>query len=279
MSNAGQAQAPTGIERSSDVETARLALDSVWRELAPIVDEARRLNLDASRNPSRLRDPWVQAHTRWINLFDREIKAVEDVYAAGLKGGRLSVESVRAAQATAEKLLGFVTAARERLSRSGVEIATEAVRRLNDSTNERRQRRGEALIDLLSPIDDVDVAIRDAVGKQADAAGLDDAATVATLGVRLRDAGQNAQARPLLEAAADAGDAIAANTLGLILKEAGERDNALRRFQEGAASEDSQALYNLGLMHVEDNEPETARRWLAKSTDPRAAELLSRLPS
>ena len=55
------------------------------------------------------------------------------------------------------------------------------------------------------------------------------------------------------------------------------RDDAQDAVQEAAAKGDSQAFYNLGLMHVEDEEPEIAEQWLAKSTDPRAAELLKQI--
>ena len=273
--NAIPIQAPARADQGANVETARLALESVWRQLAPIVEEARKLEAEASRNPSRLTDPWVEAHLRWLQLFDREIHAVEEVYDASGAGAKLSIDGIRATSDAATKLLGFITTARERLSLSGVDIVTQALRRLRDATNERKLDRGEAPVDLVNLSEKIDTAILESVGKQAAELNLSDGATVATLGVRLRDAGQNAEARPFLEAAADAGDTMAANTLGLILKELGERDEARRRFQESADGKDSQGLYNLGLMYLEDGDRREAERWLGQSTDPRAAERLA----
>jgi TPR repeat protein len=49
------------------------------------------------------------------------------------------------------------------------------------------------------------------------------------------------------------------------------------RFLFAAEHEDSQARYNLGQMYFDEGDLREAERWLSQSTDPRAAELLSRI--
>lgn len=266
---------PTRADRGSDIGTARLALEEAWRELAPIVDAARSLEARASQNPSLLSDPWVAAHTRWLQLFDREIKAVEAVYDAASAGSRLSLDGIRAARDAAQKLLRFITTARERVSPSGEGIV-KALLELQDSANETRRNRGEVELDLMGPYHQVDVATRGSVEQLAATLNLDAAAVAATLGVRLREARRSAEAQPLLEAAADEGDAIAANTLGLIFEEQRKPDEARRRFRESAEKGDHQGRYNLGRVLWQDGEHAEAERWLQASEDPLAAEFLSR---
>jgi tetratricopeptide (TPR) repeat protein len=106
---------------------------------------------------------------------------------------------------------------------------------------------------------------------------LSPAAVAATLGVRLHNAGRNAEARFLLEAAADRGDAMAANTLGLIMEEQGDPDEARRRFRESADKGDNQARYNLGRMLSDDGDYEQAETVLSQSTDPEAIRLLAKI--
>ena len=95
-------------------EAASTTLSERWRQLAALVEEAARLKEEAARDPSRANDPWVVAHVRWMNIFERELAAVQKVYEAVDAGARLSTEDVRAASEAAEKLLGIITQARER---------------------------------------------------------------------------------------------------------------------------------------------------------------------
>ncbi len=95
-------------------EAATTTLMERWRQLAAIVEEATKLKEEAARDPSRATDPWVVAHVRWLNVFERELAAVQKVYEAVEAGAKLSTDDVRAASDAAEKLLGIITEARVR---------------------------------------------------------------------------------------------------------------------------------------------------------------------
>jgi hypothetical protein len=95
-------------------EAAGTTLAERWRQLAAIIEESTRLKEEAARDPARANDPWVIAHVRWINIFERELAAVQKVYEAVESGARLSEENVRAASDAAEKLLNIITEARTR---------------------------------------------------------------------------------------------------------------------------------------------------------------------
>jgi hypothetical protein len=98
---------------AGDAETARLALKRTWEQLAPIVDEAREFESQVSQNPRLLSDPWVAAHTRWLQIFGREIDAVQTVYSTTKAGARLSIEEIRQARDAGQKLLRFIEDGRQ----------------------------------------------------------------------------------------------------------------------------------------------------------------------
>jgi hypothetical protein len=98
----------------NDTEAARVALEQTWFRLAPIVDEARHAQEEAARNPSILRDPSVEAQTRWLFVFDRELAAVQTVFEAARGGGKLSSDELHAAREAGEKLFGIISEAQER---------------------------------------------------------------------------------------------------------------------------------------------------------------------
>jgi hypothetical protein len=98
--------------------TANVALDEAWRQLAPRVDEAKRLQADAARDPDLLTDAWTVALIRWANVFEREIAAVQKVHEASSRGGRMAPGDVRTATDVAHKLLHFADEARNRTSSS-----------------------------------------------------------------------------------------------------------------------------------------------------------------
>jgi hypothetical protein len=162
-----------------------------------------------------------------------------------------------------------------------------AIHSVQDPANERERAPGGDELDLADLARVSDPALLDSVEQLALEQHLGAEAVIATLGVTLRSAGKNDQARAFLEAAAS-GDAMAANTLGLILEEEGDREGARREFRESAEQGDSQARYNLGRMYYEDLGSAVlagsrtvcrteAEDWLSRSTDPRAAELLQRM--
>jgi hypothetical protein len=80
------------------------------------VDEARQAQLEAKRNPALLRDPRVEAETKWLSIFDRELAAVQTVYQAAQGGGRLSTEELYTAREAGEKLLGIISEAQQQTS-------------------------------------------------------------------------------------------------------------------------------------------------------------------
>jgi hypothetical protein len=114
-SSASTVQASRRYQRSDDAETARLALDKVWRELAPILDEARDLQLQVAQKPSLSTDPWVGVHTGWLQVFERELDAIQTVYNTTEAGAKLSVEELRATREVAEKILGFIVQGQQRI--------------------------------------------------------------------------------------------------------------------------------------------------------------------
>lgn len=100
----------------TEAAAAATTLDERWRQLAAIIDEATRLKEEAAEDPSRANDPWVVAHLRWINLFERELAAVQKVQQAVGAGAKLAPDDVRAASEAAEKLLGIIMDGRERVT-------------------------------------------------------------------------------------------------------------------------------------------------------------------
>jgi TPR repeat protein len=129
----------------------------------------------------------------------------------------------------------------------------DALARVEKSLNEVRRSRGEGTVELLGPT------------------------MLANRGVELRMQGRNAEARPLLEAAAKGGDPMGAGTFGLVLKEEGDPQGAVQWFRVAAEAGDDQARYNLGRVLVDEGRLEEAKAWLSRSRDPWAAELLATL--
>ena len=92
-----------------ETRVARQALDVVWRHLAAFIDEAKRVQSEASRDPEMLNDPRFQALDRWLFLFDRELAAVQTVHDAAEAGSPLSPEELRIARHTGARLLDVVS--------------------------------------------------------------------------------------------------------------------------------------------------------------------------
>jgi len=94
-----------------EIETARLALDEVWRKLAPVVDKARHTQLEVAAKPKlQEEDPTVDALVRWLSIFDRELGAVQKVYEAANAGAKLTPEEIYVARSIAEKLKDLIEA-------------------------------------------------------------------------------------------------------------------------------------------------------------------------
>jgi hypothetical protein len=111
----------------NETETARVALTEAWKKLAPIADEARRLQEESTRDPSMLKDSWVVAMIRWSAVFAREIAAVQQVCNATEAGDKLSLDDVRAAVAVAQKLIDTIGAAAERVGHKSDNGASRVV--------------------------------------------------------------------------------------------------------------------------------------------------------
>jgi hypothetical protein len=99
----------------NETEAARVALEEIWRQLAPIVVEGKELQSRATTNPAVLDEPWGAALNRWLIVFDREIAAVQAIYEATQQGAKVSGDDVRAARSVGEKLLSTITETRERI--------------------------------------------------------------------------------------------------------------------------------------------------------------------
>lgn len=100
----------TGVTPSFDeIEAARLALDQVWRQLAPVVDKARHTQLEVAESPKlQQEDPTVDALVRWLSIFERELGAVQTVHDAANAGAKLTPEEIYVARNIAEKLKSLV---------------------------------------------------------------------------------------------------------------------------------------------------------------------------
>lgn len=99
----------------NETDAARVALEQTWYQLAPIAAEAKQLQGEAAKSPGRLRDPWVDAHVRWLSVFDRELSAVQTVYESAEAGAKLSADEFLAAHNAGEKLLQIISDTRERV--------------------------------------------------------------------------------------------------------------------------------------------------------------------
>lgn len=99
----------------NETQAATVALDEVWRLLAPIVDEAKKYQSEVKRDPSLFGNPWVEAHLRWLTVFEPELAAVQKVHEASGNGAKLSADDVRAAHEAATKLLQLINEARARV--------------------------------------------------------------------------------------------------------------------------------------------------------------------
>jgi hypothetical protein len=89
-------------------ETARLALDEIWRRLAPVVDEARHVQLEVAAKPKLQENPSVDALVRWLSIFDRELGAVQSVYEAANAGAKLTPEEIHVARRIAQRLMSII---------------------------------------------------------------------------------------------------------------------------------------------------------------------------
>jgi len=96
---------------------ATTTLEGVWRELAPIVNEAQKLDAESRKNPKLLNDPWVVLHARWLYVFGGDLDAVKTVYESTQNGSapRLSADDVQRAEEVARKLLAYITEGRNRV--------------------------------------------------------------------------------------------------------------------------------------------------------------------
>ena len=108
-----------------ETEAARLALEEVWRRLAPVVDEARHKQLEVVASPTLQENPSVDALVRWLSIFDRELGAVQAVYEAANAGARLTPEELYTARKVAEKLMNVIDEVPEAVAE--VQVPDEAI--------------------------------------------------------------------------------------------------------------------------------------------------------
>lgn len=92
----------------NEIEAARLALDEIWRRLAPVVDEARHAQLEVAAKPALQKDPSVDALVRWLSIFTPELGAVQTVHEAANAGAKLSPEELYVARKIAERLMSAI---------------------------------------------------------------------------------------------------------------------------------------------------------------------------
>jgi hypothetical protein len=99
----------------NDTEVARVTLQEAWRQLAPYIDRARRLQEQATRDPSKQADRWVQTNARWLSVFNRQLAAIQTVYEATEAGKRVPVDELRSASEAADKLLAIISDLQQRV--------------------------------------------------------------------------------------------------------------------------------------------------------------------
>jgi hypothetical protein len=83
------------------------ALRQSWAALAQNVEQAREIRAQAATKPELLKeDPRSAALVRWLDTFERDIVALETLYAAAADPAfSLSLDDVRLARQGADKLL------------------------------------------------------------------------------------------------------------------------------------------------------------------------------
>lgn len=91
-----------GMGNDDDAQTARIALEETWRQLAPIVDHAKVLKEEVVRDRTLAEDPQVDNAIRWFDTFNQELSAIQAINNAAEEA---SADDLRAARATADKLL------------------------------------------------------------------------------------------------------------------------------------------------------------------------------
>jgi hypothetical protein len=87
---------------------AQKALDDVWQRLTTVINEARRLQAEAVRDPRLYNDARLRALDRWLFLFADELGDVQAIHDAGEAGSRLRPRDLWLAQETGERLLEVV---------------------------------------------------------------------------------------------------------------------------------------------------------------------------
>jgi hypothetical protein len=92
----------------NEIETAKVALEEIWRQLAQAIEQARHVQLEATRNPSHLTDPEVDAQLKWLTVFEPDLADIQAVYEAALGGARLSPEELHSASKAGQELMEVI---------------------------------------------------------------------------------------------------------------------------------------------------------------------------
>jgi len=104
-----------------DVNAAvAVALSRLWERLAEVIAETKELESRAKDDPSLVRDPEYQAHTRWVSLFQDELGAVQTISEAIQSGAKVPVDEVAAARRTGKTLLELASTMSQELSEPAV---------------------------------------------------------------------------------------------------------------------------------------------------------------
>jgi len=96
----------------NEAETARVALEEKWRQLASEVERAKQFKAATADNPRLADDPLVQAYVRWLDTFEQDMAAIQTVHDATTP---VPLADLRAAQRAADELLWAIQQAKERV--------------------------------------------------------------------------------------------------------------------------------------------------------------------
>ena len=107
--------------RSREAVAARVELEYVWQQLAPIIEECSRLKSEAIQNPGRLSDPWVKASFDYLMIFGRQLDAVRTIYEARKPLSLLrDAHALQVGANVGRKLVDIAERARQKVSEPSV---------------------------------------------------------------------------------------------------------------------------------------------------------------
>ncbi len=109
-----------------DESAVRLDLEETWKRLAGILAEAKSIEVRTQAEPRWLENEWVDAHTRFTFIFDKELRDAQTVYDGVASGVRVPMDKLLAAWEAERRLLSIISQAREEAQAHGARAEFES---------------------------------------------------------------------------------------------------------------------------------------------------------